>query len=64
MTTNSYEKRDDGVVINNNIDEFRRYNDLRNRAIKERELINRIENLESEVTSLKKALNKIHSRLD
>jgi len=59
----NYEKRDDGVVINKNFDDFKRYDDLRNRALREREMMNKISELENEIVTIKKALNKIYSRL-
>lgn len=60
----NYNKRDDGVVINTNYDDFDRYNELRSRALREREMRNKITELENEIVTIKKALNKIYSRLD
>ena len=59
----SFEKVEEGFIINADDETFERFKMARQKAVKDRELIERVEDLEKEIRSLKKVLEKIHSRI-
>lgn len=59
----SFEKVEGGFIINADDEAFERFKMARQKAVKDRELIERVEDLEKEIRSLKKVLEKIHSRI-
>ena len=56
-------ERVDGVIINTNDDEYKRFIQIRNRAIKEKELQSQIDDLKEEVKNIKNHLREIINRL-
>lgn len=57
-------KRIGGNVINSNDEEYQSFIQSRNRIIREKQLQDRVDNLEKEVSSLKQILRDILSRID
>lgn len=51
------------MYINSNIDEFERYKMARSRAIREKQLQNRVDHLEKELNNIKRILQEINSRI-
>jgi len=56
-------ERVDGVIINTNDDEYKRFVQIRNRAIREKELQSEIDDLKKEVKNIKNHLREIINRL-
>lgn len=57
-------ERVDGVIINTNDDEYKRFVQIRNRAIREKELQSEIDDLKKEVKNIKNHLREIINRLN
>lgn len=51
-----------GLIINNNVDEFRRYQLERSKIIRQKSLEKRIEQLESDLSEMKKVIQTIQGR--
>jgi hypothetical protein len=56
MKNIDFEKNENGIVINKNMEEYRKYTMLREKGVREIQLLKRIDNLESEVKKLKDLL--------
>jgi len=56
-------KDSNGLVINNDIDEFHKYKMERAKVVRQKSLENRVEKLESEISELKNILQSIQSRI-
>lgn len=58
-----FTKTDSGAVINTDHDDYVRYKMQRDRAQRDRQLLNRIDQLEQQVESLKQAMIKLNSKV-
>lgn len=57
-------KRVGGNIINTNDDEYKRFLQMRDRVIREKELSTEIKELKEEVKKLKQHIREIYSRLN
>jgi len=59
----NYVKADNGVVINNNIDDFEKYKMKREKAIRDKDVVARLDALEKNIESLKCLVCKLNNSL-
>lgn len=57
-------KESSGLIINNDIDEFRRYKMERSKILRQKSLESRVEQLESDISEMKKILQSIQGRIN
>jgi cell shape-determining protein MreC len=57
-----FEKRD-GVLLNTNYSSLNKYKLVREKAAREKQLENKVNSLEQELTDIKSLLKDIHSRI-
>lgn len=51
------------AIINNDLEEFQKYKMDRERAVRDQEILRRVDSLEKEIANIKKILLQIHNRL-
>lgn len=56
-------KNDDGMIINTKIDDFDRYRMARTKAIKDKALVERVDQIEKDLVEIKSLLQKLYSRI-
>jgi hypothetical protein len=59
----NYEKTSDGIVINNNDQEYARYKQARERAQAQKQLEQKVHNLEKDMSDIKNLLVSISNRI-
>ena len=60
---NDFVKTDDGMIINTKIDDFDRYRMARTKAIKDKALVERVDQIEKDLVEIKSLLQKLSSRI-
>jgi hypothetical protein len=58
-----YTKSSDGIVINNNDQEYARYKQVRERAYAQKQLEQKVNNLEKDMSDIKNLLVSISNRI-
>lgn len=57
------QKNSEGLIINNDIDEFNRYKIERAKMVRQKSLEQRVNKLESDISEIKSILQSIQSRM-
>jgi len=57
------QKNSEGLIINNDIDEFNRYKIERAKMVRQKSLEQRVDKLESDISEIKSILQSIQSRM-